>query len=111
MNFAVGLIRAGSMVFGTPRKASGWRDQSGAVVNGSYKVNALPCESTSPRKSPLRISAVGTDMRVVVFVTKFVASQFQKKKVRLRPLYSFGIITGPPSERPYSLRFTNGALS
>src|SRR5262245_32138628 len=38
------------------------------------------------------------------------ASKDAKKKVRFFPLYRPGIMTGPPPETPYSLRFRYGAL-
>src|SRR5262249_8064232 len=59
-NLATGLIRAGSITFGTPRYERGCRrNVTGSVVSGSYRVICLPWLSTKPRKSPLRIASVG----------------------------------------------------
>src|SRR4051812_48562743 len=58
---------------------------------------------SAPLKSPLRYASVGTVFSDPSDAMSFRnSSQLMKKKVRLRPLYTFGTQMGPLSENPKS---------
>src|SRR5512133_3833649 len=59
-------------------------------------------------KSPVRHSSSGTVAKLLVPLRARTLCSLKKKKVRFRPLYSFGIHTGPPNVPPNSLRCNGG---